>query len=179
MNIISKFLYRFTKEYKTKKQEDWERIWKYIQEKKSEENSEDYNSEKRHNNTCPKCYSNKNIVDKIQRTNGNINGSFSSFGGGYIGGSIDTDSVNHCNSCGHQWKKYKSKYYSDEDIVWKINYQLKDFMSDKREYYKSTYDDLQQFYAETIYRLLYNWTSEYSTIPTKKWLLKNFKSIYG
>jgi hypothetical protein len=31
--------------------------------------------------------------------------------------SIETNPVNHCNICGHEWKKFKTKYVSKTDIL--------------------------------------------------------------
>ena len=67
----------------------------------------------KHNGECPLCKS-KNVVNKIHRTQGELNGSYSSYqsGGlfghtlsyGNIKGSIDTNEVKHCNDCGNEWK---------------------------------------------------------------------------
>jgi hypothetical protein len=76
--------------------------------------------EERHNNTCPNCGAKKgNIVNKIRQVQGggNVDGSFSSnlfYGSGSVHGSmkIDTFGVNHCNSCGNEWKKYNKDFLS-------------------------------------------------------------------
>lgn len=84
------------------------------------------------NNTCPKCKS-KNVNDRIQRLqgefSGSISGSRSLFSGslyGHSSGKIDTNEVNKCNDCGHEWKKYKASvlWYSDtmelqfQHLIW-------------------------------------------------------------
>ena len=74
--------------------------------------------EERHNNTCPNCGAKKGeIVNKIRQVQGggSVDGSFSSglfYGSGSVHGSmkIDTFGVNHCNSCGNEWKKYNRDF---------------------------------------------------------------------
>jgi hypothetical protein len=76
--------------------------------------------EERHNNTCPNCSAKKGeIVNKIRQVQGggSVDGSFSSglfYGSGSVHGSmkIDTFGVNHCNSCGNEWKKYNKDFLS-------------------------------------------------------------------
>jgi len=74
-----------------------------------------------HDGTCPNC-GKKEIVNKISRVQGegSVGGSFAlGFGSVHGSSSTDTNSVNHCNSCGNQWKKYSyevkwsSDFYSD------------------------------------------------------------------
>jgi hypothetical protein len=59
------------------------------------------------NSICPKC-GHDMVVDHIQRIQGKIDGHMggSIFGfGGSIHGSMDTNEVNFCTKCTHQWKK--------------------------------------------------------------------------
>lgn len=84
--------------------------------------------EKKNNSICPKCKS-TNVNDRIKRQQGEINGKFSGEGwsaltfgsshsSGSIKGSMDTNEVNKCNDCQHEWKKYKGTYiYSWGDDV--------------------------------------------------------------
>lgn len=98
--------------------------------------------DKNSNSTCPSCQS-KNVNDRIKRTQGEFSGSASGSMGGFgiLGtgvmagsynsnskGSIDTNEVNKCNDCSHEWKKSKmaSSYgkYSDkvlDDIFDDVN----------------------------------------------------------
>ncbi len=175
MNTIQKFFYRFTKEYKTKKAENWTRLWEYIEAKESQLRINQYKEEEEHNGNCPNCGSNKSIVDKIQRVHGKVSGRFSIIGGGHVSGSIDTSGINHCNSCGHQWKKYKWNTINENKAIRHINSNLCDSM--EWEHYKYIQKELQPFYAENLQRLFVGWV-EYSSIPTLSWLKENFKSIY-
>lgn len=128
-----------------------------------------------HDTKCPHCKSTKNIVDKIQRVNGEIKGSFR-MGSGSVYGSIDTEGVNHCNSCGHQWLKHKWRVIDSESTIRDINNDLCGSM--EWEHCKYIQKELQPFYAENLRRLFLGWTSGYSAIPTMDWLRKNFKSVY-
>lgn len=66
------------------------------------------------NSVCPKCNS-ENVNNRIKRTEGEIKGRISEYGSssifggsysssGYISGKIDTEPVNKCNDCKHEWK---------------------------------------------------------------------------
>ena len=83
----------------------------------SQEYEEQKENQRTHDNRCPLCRAKKNqIVDKIEQVEGKGNVSGNLFG---VSGSmeIDTNTVNHCNVCGHQWKKFKTKYVSKTDIL--------------------------------------------------------------
>jgi Mor family transcriptional regulator len=85
-----------------------------------------------HDNRCPKCRE-RDVVDKIRNTvgNGKAGGNFY-LGFGTIAGrmEIKTEAVNHCNECGHEWEKFKSKYISKTQIVRvALNY-LGDYLAD-------------------------------------------------
>lgn len=85
------------------------------------------NYAKEKNSKCPKCES-LDVNDRIKRQqgsiSGDIDGSFRSslfYGSGYISGNIrgnlDTNEVNKCNSCGHEWKKYSSHFISKNELI--------------------------------------------------------------
>jgi hypothetical protein len=79
----------------------------------------DREREKINNSTCPLCNSNK-IVNKISNVEGkgNVSGSLYCGSGSIYGSSkINTSEVNHCSTCGNQWKKYSRKYISSDDIL--------------------------------------------------------------
>lgn len=68
------------------------------------------------NAKCPKCGS-EYINDRIKRVQGDINvtnsGSSFLFSSSYHNETkahIDTNEVNKCNDCGHEWKKNSSTY---------------------------------------------------------------------
>lgn len=95
--------------------------------------SEDYNKQKsriekekeKHDGVCPKCKS-VNVNNRIKRIQGEIKGSSSgsSFFGtgsssGSLRGSLDTNEVNKCNDCQHEWKIYDHKphYVGIYDVI--------------------------------------------------------------
>jgi hypothetical protein len=97
---------------------------KIVDKKASDISYEKYNKGKERdeqlNSICPKCRS-KNVNDRIKRQQGFLNGDISgsswnalTFGSGSLSGRIhgemDTNEVNKCNDCEHEWKKYKSPY---------------------------------------------------------------------
>ena len=103
-----------------------------IIEDKCEKISIEYNKEDKErldkmNSVCPSCKS-TNVNDRIKRIEGGINGSINGFGSsslfggssylsGSINGKIDTNEVNKCNDCQHEWKKFKKTYISLEDVL--------------------------------------------------------------
>jgi hypothetical protein len=104
---------------------------KRIDEKCSTIGSENYKrtsaEEMERNSTCPKCKS-KNVNDRIKRQQGEIKGDFegsgwsmltfgSSHSSGRIRGKMDTNEVNKCNDCQHEWKKHKATHTWSGDVL--------------------------------------------------------------
>jgi hypothetical protein len=66
---------------------------------------------------CPHCKAKgMEIVDKICHVQGKSNGKFR-LGFGTVGVLVDTEAVNHCNACGNEWKKFKTKEISQTHII--------------------------------------------------------------
>lgn len=87
-----------------------------------EKNDSNRNSVKESNSVCPKCKS-TNVNNRIKRIQGSLDGevSGSSFllaGSlyGSVHGSLDTNEVNKCNSCQHEWKVKDWDYVSSKDM---------------------------------------------------------------
>jgi hypothetical protein len=87
----------------------------FLQQYNSRREQEELNRKQeieKSNNTCPKCKS-TNVIDKISRNEGHLEGSShgsgSLFGGfssyGHIKGDWDTNPVNKCVDCNNEWKK--------------------------------------------------------------------------
>lgn len=104
---------------------------KAIKEKASaiadDQRNENRKAEEKSNSVCPKC-NGTNVNDRIKCQQGELNGSFSgsswsalTFGSseshGSIIGSLDTNEVNKCNDCQHEWKKHKHTYTYSGDII--------------------------------------------------------------
>lgn len=139
-----------------------------------------------HDSKCPLCGCTK-IVNKISRVegHGDVYGSFS-LGFGSVSGSmdIDTNDVNHCSSCGNQWKKYKIKYKSNSDMLAYFLNCVDTHIEGKYTYCEDVFNKLKEFKAETIYALIHSnhvYQSDiyYSTRDLEiKTLRKHFKSVF-
>jgi hypothetical protein len=168
----------------TKKQEiilsqEYDKILQIAEDESSKHYNKEYEYEKRLNNICPRCRA-TNIVDKIAQVKGegSISGSFVLGSGSVYGSSsVDTNGVNHCNNCGHQWKKYQRSFLSKNDI-------LIDWVNDIVSLYTrdKTFDLLKDFSAESIWKIYKTVSSQcyYSTREniSLSLLRKKFKSIY-
>ena len=100
------------------------------------------------NETCPRCKAGKkDIVDKIRRVKGEVDGEFF-LGFGSVEGETDTESVNHCNKCGHEWKKEETSY-SDmrESAMSQILGPMYYFFNNDQD---NTSDELKKFSARAI-----------------------------
>jgi len=152
-----------------------------IREIASDKSSKDELDRKRKTDSiCPKCRS-ETIVNKISRVQGSVHGSFS-LGFGDVDGSTDTNSVNHCNSCGNQWKKYKTNYKSCEDILADWMNHIDIHLDGKYTFGDSDVKMLKEFYAESIWGIFKSVSSD-CYISTKEnitlSLLRTlFKSIH-
>lgn len=142
-----------------------------------------------HDSRCPKCREKENIVDRISHVQGNstINSNFI-FGFGNIHGnmSIDTIAVNHCNTCSHEWIKFKTKYVSNTKILRVVLNYLAEILIDNTEKNRSWKMEAIQVFndcsAEAIYKLcrvhqnyLHDETTEKLSLSCLK---KYYKSIY-
>lgn len=98
----------------------------------------------KYDNICPSCKS-TNVNDRIKRQQGEINGYGSGSIFGYsssIHGEWDTNSVNKCNDCGNEWKKYAGSYVSSYKYLKKNIFSL--YCSNKKynEIKNMTFDPL-------------------------------------
>lgn len=142
-----------------------------------------------HDGQCPKCKQ-KIVVNKIAdiQGSGKVTGDFKlGFGGvnGYL--NINTEVINHCNSCGNQWHKFKTKVITKIEILRvALNY-LGDIYNDpeknKNSYWK--FEAIKVFensHAESIKTLIikhknYLRFTTINVLSTKK-LRKKYKSIF-
>ena len=142
-----------------------------------------------HDNRCPKCREKDMIVDRISHVQGfNRSSGIFYFGFGSIQTnlSIDTIAVNHCNSCGHEWIKFKTKYVSNTKILRVVLNYLAEILSDSAEKNRSwkmeAIQALNECHAETIYKLcvenknfLHDKTNDVLTLSC---LREYYQSIY-
>lgn len=85
------------------------------------ERKEQTENQKSRDNRCPRCRAKQDkLVDRIASVEGkgSIKGIFY-LGFGNVDGSvnINTEAVNHCNVCGHEWKKFKTKTVTELAII--------------------------------------------------------------
>jgi hypothetical protein len=145
----------------------------------------------RHDSKCQngKCKSN-DIVNKIRdvQGRGNVSGTFY-LGFGDVSGNlmVDTLEVNHCNVCGHEWRKFKEKSISSEQIlVVALNY-LADILTKpiEKEDFPWKADAIKVFddcCAESIYSLVIKNKSNIFINTASKLnrnqLRKHYKSVF-
>lgn len=100
------------------------------------------------NEICPRCKAGKkDIVDKIRRVKGEVEGDFF-LGFGSVEGETDTESVNHCNNCGHEWKKEETSYSNiRESVMSQILESMYYFFNNGED---NTSDELKKFSARAI-----------------------------
>jgi hypothetical protein len=136
----------------------------------------------KNNSVCPSC-SSKYINDRIKRIQGSIEGGMSGGGSficssvsGYISGKIDTNEINKCNDCGHEWKKRKNNYQGvDKYIENKIDYV---------DYYLMGYSELKHCKFN-----LHDLDEKYNSLEEKKaallndfenhWTIPTIKEFWG
>jgi len=154
-----------------------------------QESNEQLEAKQFHDSICPNCKERTNIVNKIgyvQSTN-----KFTSnvkFGFGSISHTVELNAceVNHCNNCGNEWLKFKTKNITKNEIIRVVfNYlaQIIENSYEKNCLWKmeaiQVFDDCC---AEAIFKLkkdnddyLYDSTNLKITM---KCLRKYYKSIY-
>ena len=147
------------------------------------ENKEQKDSKNYHNHNCPKCHAKeKDIVDKISDVQGKVNvTNLHAFGFKKINSltTVDTHEVNHCNKCGNEWKKFKSKPVTKAQILkLALNY-LTEILNNPNEKEKDWKMEaigvFNDCHAETIYKLSRHTSAE--TLKLRK-LKKHYKSIF-
>jgi hypothetical protein len=136
---------------------------------------------------CPHCKAKSDsIVDKICQVQGKSNGKFR-LGYGNIGILIDTEAVNHCNACGNEWKKFKTKEISQTHIIrlaFKYLYDIINNPEEKKKDWKlETIAVFNDCCAEAIFNLRfeyrYNLTDGINSKLTLSRIRKYYWSIYG
>ncbi len=148
-------------------------------------------NQKYHDDICPNCRAKKSdsvdiIVNKIRQIqgDGNVNGNLFGIRGRML---VDTYAVNHCNKCGNEWKKFKTKSISRTDIMRVcLNYLaeiLKDPCEKKHEWKMEAIQVFGNCYAETIYHLArkeknYLWRTTLLQLTLKK-LRRYYKSVFN
>jgi len=160
-------------------------IDKIAQDLSSKDYREQINNRDNSNSNCPKCKG-KHIVDKIAHVNGSgsVSGSFYLGSGSIYGSSsLDTNSVNHCNDCGHQWKKYVINYKSNAEYLATLFNDFNDYNNGNFiSKYNTVLETFNGLYAESLYKK-FNEVYDNCYISTQDNLnleifRKYFKSVY-
>jgi len=151
-----------------------------------EERNDQQEFQKSRDGQCPNCPgSGEDIVDKIADVGGkgNVSGSFALGFGSVSGGmSINTGAVNHCNKCGNEWMKARTKSISRTAIVRValkyLSEVLKDPEQKKRSWKMDAIKSFDDCSAESI-RFFYkrNEAYTYSKLRLSK-LRRYYPSIY-
>lgn len=104
---INKFLNIYSLKHKTLIIFDEKFIMDRCNDIARKENDDSQKEKKNHDEICPLCHGNK-IVDKycLVHTKNNI-----------ISTIIETEVVNHCNDCGNEWIKFKTRNSSKISVV--------------------------------------------------------------
>jgi len=130
------------KKFKTIKKQ-YNAILQKADKQADEKNLSERKRKNKRDSICPKCGS-ENVNDRIKRMQGSMRGEMSGhytnlllFGSGAIHGhtssSFDTNEVNKCNDCEHEWKKDDYSYiYTRHVIEDKLN-DIKYFLKDIKE----------------------------------------------
>lgn len=184
MNLRKLFYLPNTEQKKTLLYEIKE-IEKVCDDTASEEFIDQKENQKTHDERCDKCHNKDGIiVDKIRNVegNGNVKGSVLSL---VINGSITikTGTVNHCNECGHEWHKFKIKYFSKTDIIGVTLKYLAEIIDnpDEVKRYKWKKDYIKIFdkcHAETIHQLTKSYDKYINSQRKKILSLSNLRKHY-
>jgi hypothetical protein len=117
---------------------------------------------------CPHCKA-TDIVDRLQQVVGQTQNSDVE---------IDTMAVNHCRSCGNEWKKENVTFYFVWDVMEDLSRDLQYYLANPQYPIVQTLEFLNQFHAEAIHWVFMR-HHKISNKPPLSELKTIFKSIYG
>lgn len=153
-------LYLLSTQQKKTLADDVENVLKKCSVIANKERDEMRENKEMHDDVCPNCRTKKdknNIVNKISQVRGSGNVSSGIFFTVTGSVSINTYPVNHCNNCGNEWEKFKTKSISETDVLRVcLNYLgaiLKNSDEKKREWKMDAIKVFDDCYAETIHKL--------------------------
>jgi len=147
------------------------------------EQREQRKSQKSHDERCPKCRAMQdNIVDRIASVvgNGKISGNLFKINSHII---FETKPVNHCNSCGHEWEKFKTKTITDLRVMKVVLNYLREIIKNPETQKKFSwkFESIEIFkksYAEAIYMIQKKHKKYVRNFLTLRELRKNYRSIF-
>jgi hypothetical protein len=162
---------------------DVELISKRCAEVGKTERKEQIENQKSRNERCPKCRAKQDmIVDKIAQVDGraNFRGNLFKLTGRL---DVETKPVNHCNTCGHQWEKFKTKTITDLAIMKVILNYLSDVIRnpEKQSKYSWKLEAIEIFNgcsAEAIYEVQNKYKHSVRYPLSLKQIRKKYKSVF-
>jgi len=163
-------------------------IDKRINDIANTERKEQVENQKSRDGRCPRCRASitvgdePNIVDRIASVESKtkIRGNVFKINGLVV---VETKPVNHCNNCGHEWEKFKTKVITDFAIT-KI---MLDYLSDiirnpeknKRYSWKHEYMEVfKDCHAEAIYAVQKQYKQALRHPLTVRQLRTKYESIF-
>ena len=160
---------------------------KNIQQRNKEiaiiERNEQKENQKSRDNRCPKCMAHQDeIVDRIMSVEGkgNMSGNLFKTSGFIL---IDTEAVNHCTVCSHEWKKFKTKAITELGIIKVILNYLSDIIRNPKKNAKCSWkheaiEIFKDCHAEAIYTIQRKYKKSIRYHLSKRQLRKNYESIF-
>lgn len=141
-------------------------------------------NQRSHDDKCPKCRAiSDKIVDRIAAVEGisNFRGNIFKIVGHLA---VETKPVNHCNKCGHEWEKFKTKTITDMAIIKVILNYLSDIIRNpkRNEKYSWKYEAIEVFKncsAEAIFKIQKKHKHSLHYPLNIKQLRMNYKSIFN
>ena len=180
---IRKILYILSSEQTKVLLSDIERIKQRNNEIAIIERHEQKENQKSRDNRCPKCMAHQDkIVDRIMSVvgKGNINGNLFKTSGFIL---INTEAVNHCTVCSHEWKKFKTKAVTELATIKVILNYLSDIIRNPKKNAKCSWkheaiEIFKDCHAEAIYSIQSKHKKSIRYHLSKRQLRKNYKSIF-
>lgn len=126
-----------------------------IKEKNSEHTALHKNFKEAYNDFCPNCASKKITIK---------------------------DFVNYCNTCMYEWDAFRDNDKNETDFYEDLLNNLADYLNKKDTYSRTTFNLLQTYHAETIYKVRNSMPFDYYSLGkellTLPFLRKHFTSVF-
>ena len=146
------------------------------------ERKEQTENQRTHDGSCPKCRTREGIVDKIALVEGisNFRGNVFKFNGRLA---IETKPVNYCNTCHHEWVKFKTKIITDFALTKVILDYLSDIVRnpERNKRYSWKLEAIEVFkdcHAESVYAVQKDYKGTLRHTLTLRQLRTKYKSVF-
>lgn len=149
------------------------------------ENDEQKEAQINHDNICPHCKTSGNVVNRFALVHGTTDNDIIITHSGpqnmINNVTIKTDVVNHCNSCGNEWEKYKMISINRTLVIKMALIYLIDVMDDwsnmKIKHKSNTLEIFDDCYYESITMLYKSHKKSINKRLPKSKLKKYFKTL--